>query len=51
MESKSLRFYLNDMRIRPEQTPAELDMDDGDDIDATLMQQGGCLASPLYSGR
>ncbi|KDR72933.1 hypothetical protein GALMADRAFT_252289 [Galerina marginata CBS 339.88] len=46
----ALRFYLNEMRIRPEQTPAELNMDDGDEIDATLMQQGGGLSSILAVG-
>ncbi|KAJ3509580.1 hypothetical protein NLJ89_g5149 [Agrocybe chaxingu] len=33
-----LRFFLNERRIRPEETPAELEMEDGDEIDAVLMQ-------------
>ncbi|KAF8906973.1 hypothetical protein CPB84DRAFT_1844102 [Gymnopilus junonius] len=39
MDTKTLRFYLNQDRIRPEQTPAELNMEDGEEIDATLMQR------------
>jgi len=49
MDANALRFYLNEARIRPEQTPAELDMEDGDEIDATLMQQGGSCSSFLAS--
>ncbi|KIM44273.1 hypothetical protein M413DRAFT_443293 [Hebeloma cylindrosporum] len=50
MDNNALRFLLNEVRLRPEQTPAELDMEDGDEIDALLMQQGGGLSSsPLIS--
>ncbi|PPR06304.1 hypothetical protein CVT26_005136 [Gymnopilus dilepis] len=46
----SLRFYHNENRIRPEQSPAELGMEDGEEIDATLMQSG-TTASRTPSGR
>ncbi|EPY51653.1 SUMO protein [Schizosaccharomyces cryophilus OY26] len=37
----SLRFLVDGERIRPDQTPAELDMEDGDQIEAVLEQLGG----------
>ncbi|KAF8151760.1 hypothetical protein B0H34DRAFT_728926 [Crassisporium funariophilum] len=42
MDGDAVRFYFDQNRIRPEQTPNELELDNGDQIDATLMQQGGC---------
>ncbi|EEB08678.1 hypothetical protein SJAG_03843 [Schizosaccharomyces japonicus yFS275] len=37
----SLRFLVDGERIRPDQTPAELEMEDGDQIEAVLEQLGG----------
>jgi small ubiquitin-related modifier len=38
----SIRFLYDGQRIREEQTPKELDMEDNDIIDAVLQQTGGC---------
>eukprot|EP00621_Florenciella_sp_RCC1693_P005895 CAMPEP_0182533284 /NCGR_PEP_ID=MMETSP1323-20130603/13476_1 /TAXON_ID=236787 /ORGANISM="Florenciella parvula, Strain RCC1693" /LENGTH=94 /DNA_ID=CAMNT_0024743149 /DNA_START=65 /DNA_END=349 /DNA_ORIENTATION=+ len=38
----SLRFLIDGERINPSQSPAELDMEDQDQIDCMLEQQGGC---------
>merc|ERR1712046_68976 len=40
-DPKSIHFLFEGERIQPTQTPDELDMDDGDVIDAMLMQVGG----------
>mmetsp|Transcript_49080 Transcript_49080/g.66881 ORF Transcript_49080/g.66881 Transcript_49080/m.66881 type:complete len:101 (-) Transcript_49080:472-774(-) len=37
----SLRFLIDGERINPNQSPAELDMEDHDQIDCMLEQQGG----------
>lgn len=37
----SLRFLIDGERINPSQSPAELDMEDHDQIDCMLEQQGG----------
>lgn len=37
----AFRYTFEGQRIRPEQTPLELDMEDGDTIDAHLQQLGG----------
>jgi len=39
--ANSLRFLFDGQRVQPNQTPAELDMDDGDQLDCMLEQQGG----------
>lgn len=39
----SLRFLFDGQRVQPHQTPAELEMDDGDQLDCMLEQQGGGL--------
>jgi small ubiquitin-related modifier len=38
---QSVRFLFDGSRITPEQTPKELDMEDGDAIDVMVEQQGG----------
>lgn len=40
----SLRFLIDGERINPTQSPAELDMEDQDQIDCMLEQQGGVCA-------
>merc|ERR1712023_360980 len=40
-DSKSIRFLFEGERIQPTNTPDELEMDEGDVIDAMLMQVGG----------
>merc|ERR1711934_945003 len=40
-DSKSIHFLFEGERIQATQTPDELDMDEGDVIDAMLMQVGG----------
>jgi len=37
----SIRFLYDGQRVREEQTPQELDMEDNDIIDAVLQQTGG----------
>jgi small ubiquitin-related modifier len=37
----TLRFLYDGNRLRGEQTPKELDMEDGDMVDAVLQQTGG----------
>ena len=36
----SIRFLYSHSRIYPNQTPEELEMEDGDEIDAMVEQQG-----------
>ena len=36
-----VRFLYNGERLQPENTPKELDMHDGDVVDAVLQQTGG----------
>jgi len=38
---QSVRFLFDGARINPNQTPKELDMEDGDVIDVMVEQQGG----------
>eukprot|EP00753_Platysulcus_tardus_P003023 PLAT12183.1.p1 GENE.PLAT12183.1~~PLAT12183.1.p1 ORF type:complete len:103 (-),score=40.10 PLAT12183.1:367-675(-) len=38
----SFRFLLDGERIHPDQTVAELDLADGDQIDVMMEQVGGC---------
>jgi len=40
-EPDSVRFLFDGQRIRPDQTPAELNMEDEDEIDAMVSQTGG----------
>ncbi len=37
----ALRFLLDGQRINPEQTPGDLELEDQDQIDCVLGQQGG----------
>jgi small ubiquitin-related modifier len=37
-----VRFLFDGTRINPTQTPKDLDMEDGDSIDAMMEQVGGC---------
>jgi len=39
--ANSLRFLLDGDRIRGDQTPNDLDLEDGDQVDAVLEQLGG----------
>ncbi|XP_059660164.1 small ubiquitin-related modifier 1-like [Cornus florida] len=41
VELTSIAFLFDGRRLRPEQTPDELEMEDGDEIDAMLHQTGG----------
>merc|ERR1711939_990468 len=41
-EMASLEFLFDGDRVRPENTPADLEMEDGDSIDAMVKQVGGC---------
>jgi len=41
----ALEFLFDGDRIRPEQTPEELEMEDGDSIDAMVKQVGGSACS------
>ncbi|PPQ67783.1 hypothetical protein CVT25_009087 [Psilocybe cyanescens] len=41
LDENTLRFYFDEQRVRPEQTPAELNMEDGEELDATVEQEGG----------
>ncbi|KAG5232214.1 hypothetical protein OIU76_004946 [Salix suchowensis] len=45
VEFNSIAFLFDGRRLRGEQTPDELDMEDGDEIDAMLHQTGGGHAS------
>ncbi|KAG2198903.1 ubiquitin-related domain-containing protein [Mucor mucedo] len=38
----SVRFLYDGTRVLPQDTPNELDMDDGDSIDVMVEQIGGC---------
>ncbi|KAK3184428.1 hypothetical protein Dsin_031714 [Dipteronia sinensis] len=41
VEINSIAFLFDGRRLRAEQTPDELEMEDGDEIDAMLHQTGG----------
>ncbi|ESR60881.1 hypothetical protein CICLE_v10017283mg [Citrus x clementina] len=43
VELNSIAFLFDGRRLRGEQTPDELEMEDGDEIDAMLHQTGGML--------
>lgn len=48
VEINSIAFLFDGRRLRAEQTPDELEMEDGDEIDAMLHQTGGSV-SAFYS--
>ena len=41
VQGNALRFLLDGQRINPEQTPGDLELEDQDQIDCVLEQQGG----------
>ncbi|KAK7256074.1 hypothetical protein RIF29_29508 [Crotalaria pallida] len=41
LDFNSIAFLFDGRRIRAEQTPDELDLEDGDEIDAMMHQTGG----------
>ncbi|OMO89341.1 Ubiquitin [Corchorus capsularis] len=43
VDLSSIAFLFDGRRLRGEQTPDELEMEDGDEIDAMLHQTGGAL--------
>lgn len=45
VELNSIAFLFDGRRLRGEQTPDELEMEDGDEIDAMLHQTGGAHGS------
>ncbi|KAL5222455.1 hypothetical protein ABZP36_027168 [Zizania latifolia] len=44
VDMNAIAFLFDGRRLRGEQTPDELEMEDGDEIDAMLHQTGGCLS-------
>ncbi|CAN8252894.1 unnamed protein product [Cochlearia groenlandica] len=44
----SIVFLFDGRRARPEQTPDQLEMEDGDEIDAMLHQTGGCVGGGAW---
>ncbi|KAE8676279.1 Small ubiquitin-related modifier 1 [Hibiscus syriacus] len=46
VDFNSIAFLFDGRRLRGEQTPDELEMEDGDEIDAMLHQTGGGGGSP-----
>ena len=42
VDMNAIAFLFDGRRLRGEQTPDELEMEDGDEIDAMLHQTGGC---------
>ncbi|XP_061968340.1 small ubiquitin-related modifier 1-like [Populus nigra] len=49
VEINSIAFLFDGRRLRGEQTPDELDMEDGDEIDAMLHQTGGAVKTSDYA--
>ena len=47
----SVRFLFDGQRLRAEQTPADLDMEDEDEIDAMVQQTGGAGEGARGGGR
>ena len=45
VNSASVRFLFDGQRLNPQQTPQELEMEDGDVIDVMVEQQGGGAAA------
>ncbi|KAJ0715768.1 putative Ubiquitin-like domain-containing protein [Helianthus annuus] len=48
VELKSIAFLFDGRRLRGEQTPDELEMEEGDEIDAMLHQTGGGTSGSLW---
>lgn len=48
VDFNSIAFLFDGRRLRGEQTPDELEMEDGDEIDAMLHQTGGTVWSEYY---
>ncbi|KQK11215.1 small ubiquitin-related modifier 1 [Brachypodium distachyon] len=46
VDMTAIAFLFDGRRLRAEQTPDELEMEDGDEIDAMLHQTGGFLLPP-----
>ncbi len=42
VDSTTLRFLVDGERVKPDDTPRSLDLDDQDQIDCMLEQSGGC---------
>mmetsp|Transcript_27660 Transcript_27660/g.43527 ORF Transcript_27660/g.43527 Transcript_27660/m.43527 type:complete len:99 (+) Transcript_27660:115-411(+) len=42
VDSTTLRFLVDGERVKPDDTPGSLDLDDQDQIDCMLEQSGGC---------
>ncbi|CAI9784125.1 unnamed protein product [Fraxinus pennsylvanica] len=47
VDFNSIAFLFDGRRLRAEQTPDELEMEDGDEIDAMLHQTGGAAAAAV----
>ncbi|CAI0436331.1 unnamed protein product [Linum tenue] len=45
VDLNSIAFLFDGRRLRAEQTPDELEMEDGDEIDAMLHQTGGAASA------
>ncbi|XP_060180311.1 small ubiquitin-related modifier 1-like [Lycium barbarum] len=48
VDMNSIAFLFDGRRLRAEQTPDELEMEEGDEIDAMLHQTGGIGAGCCY---
>ncbi|KAJ3215574.1 Small ubiquitin- modifier 1 [Dinochytrium kinnereticum] len=42
VDSKTIRFLVDGSRIQGTQTPDELELEDGDQIETAVQQLGGC---------
>ncbi|KAI7083958.1 hypothetical protein KC352_g41050, partial [Hortaea werneckii] len=42
-DTKELRFLSEGRRVLPDQTPSDLDLEDGDEIDVHMEQIGGYM--------
>ncbi|KAE8701341.1 Small ubiquitin-related modifier 1 [Hibiscus syriacus] len=49
VDFNSIAFLFDGRRLRGEQTPDELEMEDGDEIDAMLHQTGGTNDLTMFS--
>ncbi|EJC99550.1 uncharacterized protein FOMMEDRAFT_170469 [Fomitiporia mediterranea MF3/22] len=45
MDAKTLKFVYHNQRLRPNDTAADMEMEDGDEISAFLEQLGGTIWS------
>ncbi|KAG8078881.1 hypothetical protein GUJ93_ZPchr0007g5221 [Zizania palustris] len=49
LDLRAIAFLFDDRMLRANQTPDELEMEDGDEIDAMLHHTGGCVClQPHY---